>query len=212
MAVPVRRELQLQNADLERRLLAAAGRMVEERRTQVEGLGRGLVDPRRLLEEMTQRLDERAERLKTAWEGLMKDCRARLGRLEAALPHPRQLVVVKGEQLAAAGGRLETVRPRLLTERQNALEGLGRVLESMSYKKVLQRGYAVVRGPEGAITDPDAVTPGLALELEFAAGRATATGGAGTGAAAAAGKVSGKPPAKVKKKTPPSDDSQGSLL
>ncbi len=212
MAVPVRRELALQSADLERRLLAAAGRLVEERRTQVEGLGRGLVDPRRLLEEMTQRLDERAERLKTAWDSLLKDCRARLGRLEAALPHPRQLVVVKGEQLAAADGRLETIRPRLLSERQNALEGLGRVLESMSYKKVLQRGYAVVRGPEGAITAPQAVTPGLALELEFAAGRATATGGDVSGAAAPADKGSTQPPAKTKKKAPPSDDSQGSLL
>ncbi len=211
MAVPVRRDLALQSADLERRLLAAAGRLVEERRTQVEGLGRGLVDPRRLLEEMTQRLDERAERLKTAWEGLMKDCRARLGRLEAALPHPRQLVVVKGEQLAAAGGRLETIRPRLLSERRNALEGLGRVLESMSYKKVLQRGYAVVRGPEGAITTPQGVTPGLALELEFAAGRATATGGEVSGTAAPVEKASTKSPAK-KKKAPPSDDSQGSLL
>ncbi|NIA71190.1 exodeoxyribonuclease VII large subunit [Pelagibius litoralis] len=214
MAVPVRRDLWLQAVDLERRMTAAAGRLVEERRTQLEGLGRGLVDPRRLLEEMTQRLDERAERLKAAWERLAKDRQAQIARLEAALPHPRQLLAVKGEQLAAAGGRLETVRPRLLGERLAVVEGLGRVLESISYRKVLQRGYAVVRGPEGAITTPEAVTPGLALELEFAAGRATATGGEGPGAVGgrAPARPAAQPVAKAKKKKPPSDDSQGSLL
>ena len=216
MAVPVRRDLMLQMADWERRMLAASNRLLEERRTLLEGLGRGLVDPRRLLEELTQRLDERSERLKAAWQALMKDRRAQLARLEAALPHPRQLVAVKGEQLAAATGRIETLRPRLLSERRSELEGLWRLFESMSYKNVLQRGYAVVRGPDGAITSAAAVRAGDALSLEFADGSAPATGGGpdkvpgsgpGTSGSGAAG-----PGGKSRKKKPPSDDSQGSLL
>ena len=62
MAVPVQSEILAQVSTT-----AAAGRrrrpVLEERRIQVEGLGRGLPDPRRILEEKTQRLDERAERL-----------------------------------------------------------------------------------------------------------------------------------------------------
>ncbi|HIP78246.1 MAG TPA: exodeoxyribonuclease VII large subunit, partial [Kiloniellaceae bacterium] len=97
MAVPVRRDLMVQSADLERRMLAATSRLLEERRVQLEGLSRGLVDPRRLLEEMAQRLDERTERLRAAWERLMAEGRGQLDRLAAALPHPRQLLAVKRE-------------------------------------------------------------------------------------------------------------------
>ena len=208
MAVPVRRELLLQVSDLDRRMLAAANRLMDERRTQIEGLGRGLVDPRRLLEELTQRLDERAERLRAAWTRLLKDGQAQVARLQAALPHPRQLLTVKREQLAAAAGRLETLQPRLLSERRGEVESLGRVLESISYKKVLQRGYAVVRGPEGAITAAAAVQPGQALRLEFADGTAEATGGT----AGPETPPKPKPAAKPRKTGPAKDDPQGSLL
>ena len=208
VAVPVRRDLLLQVSDLDRRMLAAANRLMEERRTQVEGLGRGLVDPRRLLEELTQRLDERAERLRAAWTRLLKDGQAQVARLQAALPHPRQLLTVKREQLAAAAGRLETLQPRLLVERRGEVESLGRVLESISYKKVLQRGYAVVRGPEGAITAAAAVQPGQALRLEFADGTAAATGGTADPDTS----PKPKPAAKPRKAGPAKDDPQGSLL
>jgi exodeoxyribonuclease VII large subunit len=210
MAVPVRRDLLIQTGELERRLLAAATRLVEERRVQIEGLGRGLVDPKRLLEEMSQRLDERAERLRGAWIALVKGWQARIDRLHAGLPRPRRLLAVKAEQLAAPAARLDSLRPRLLGDRRRELDGLARVLESVSYKKVLQRGYAVVRGPEGAITRPEAVTPGLALELEFATGRAAATGGGDPPAAAAPKPVAAKPAARRKKSSP--EDPQGSLL
>ena len=212
MAVPVRRDLLIQSGDLQRRLLAAATRLLEERRVQVEGLGRGLVDPRRLLEDMSQRLDERAERLKGAWTALVKDRQARVDRLFAGLPHPRQLLAVKTEQLAGPAARLEFLRPRLLDERRRELDGLNRVLESVSYKKVLQRGYAVVRGPQGAITAPEAVTPGLALELEFATGRAAAIGGGEPAGAAAPAAKAARPASRKRSKKSSSDDPQGSLL
>jgi exodeoxyribonuclease VII large subunit len=213
IAVPVRRELLIQTGELERRLLAAAARLVEERRVQVEGLGRGLIDPKRLLEDMSQRLDDRAERLKGAWTALLRDWQGRVDRLGAGLPHPRQLLAVKAEQLAGPAARLDYLRPRLLAERRQEIDGLNRVLESVSYKKVLQRGYAVVRGPEGAITDPDVITPGLALDLEFANDRhAAATGAASQPVAAGPSAARKKPAGRKAKKTSSSDDPQGSLL
>jgi len=210
MAVPVRRELLIQTGELERRLLGAATRMVAERRERLDGLGRGLVDPKRLLEDMTQRLDERAERLRNCWNAFIKERQGRVDHLRASLPHPRQLLAVKAEQLSGPAARLDYIRPRLLSDRAREIDGLNRVLESVSYKKVLQRGYAVVRGPDGAITKPDDVTPGLALELEFATGRAAATGGADQPVASAPLQPAPKPAAGRKKTS--SDDPQGSLL
>ncbi|MGF1630583.1 MAG: exodeoxyribonuclease VII large subunit [Kiloniellaceae bacterium] len=211
MAVPVRRELLIQTGELERRLLGAAARMVAERRVQLEGLGRGLVDPKRLLEDMSQRLDERAERLRNCWNAFIRDRQARADRLRAGLPHPRQLLAVKAEQLAGPAGRLDTLRPRLLGDRRRELDGLVRVLESVSYKKVLKRGYAVVRGPEGAITGPEGVTPGLVLDLEFADDQhAAAIGGGARSVSAPPEDPAAKPATPRKKST--SDDPQGSLL
>jgi exodeoxyribonuclease VII large subunit len=211
MAVPVRRELLIQTGELERRLLGAAARMVAERRVQLEGLGRGLVDPKRLLEDMSQRLDDRAERLRNCWNAFVRDRQARVDRLRASLPHPRQLLAVKAEQLAGPAGRLDTLRPRLLGDRHRELDGLARVLESVSYKKVLQRGYAVVRGPKGAITGPEGVTPGLVLDLEFADDQhAEAIGGSAQSVSAPTEKPAAKPAAPRKKSS--SDDPQGSLL
>ena len=59
MAVPVRSELAATVLDLERRSVAGMARLFEERRVRVEGLGRGLGDPMRLLEGAIQRLDDR---------------------------------------------------------------------------------------------------------------------------------------------------------
>ena len=164
---------------------------------------------------MSQRLDERAERLRSAWSALVKDWQARVERLHAGLPHPRQMLAVRAEQLAGPAARLDYLRPRLLGDRRGELDSLSRVLESVSYKKVLQRGYAVVRGPQGAITIPDGVTPGLALDLEFANDRhAAATGGADQPVDPVPPPAAKSAPrrASAKAKTTTSDDPQGSLL
>src|SRR5208282_4880445 len=63
MAVPVRRELQVGLLEQGRRIVAASVRMFDERRLRLAAAARGLPDPRSLLENAQQRLDDRAERL-----------------------------------------------------------------------------------------------------------------------------------------------------
>jgi exodeoxyribonuclease VII large subunit len=225
MAVPVRGELVSQVLDLDRRLIAVAGRLVEERRIQVEGLGRGLPDPVRLLEELAQRLDERAERLANGIKTWLQVRQAEVARQSAALPDPgRQLAFARehsaalGERLRALGRRL--VEPQIqalgrldagrrlgrtlaqgLTDRVNLLKSLERVLESTSYHNVLARGFAVVRGPDGLLSGPEGVAPGLVLDIEFAQDRHLPAVAGTTG-------VKRKTPARRSAK----DDPQGSLL
>ncbi len=206
IAVPVRAELIADVMDYARRMVAAAGRSLEERRVRVEGLGRGLPDPARLLEEKTQRLDDRAERLANAAVNLLARCRAELAEWAARLPHPRQQVLLAERQLAPEARHLEAAWRRLWETWQRELEALGRVLESTSYRTVLKRGFAVVHGPEGPITRAAGVLSGLALELEFADGRAPATGGA-----AVAGGRKGKSN-KRRQSSAKDNGSQGTLL
>ena len=101
-----------------------------------------------------------------------------------------------------AARRLTRCGQQIRIERRESLDALGRVLESVSYRKVLERGYAVVRGPEGLVAGAAAVTPGLALDIEFADGHV---------AAQATGATKPSPKQKVAKKAA-RDDPQGSLL
>ncbi|MDH3594093.1 MAG: exodeoxyribonuclease VII large subunit [Rhodospirillales bacterium] len=207
IAVPVRAELLADVMDYARRMVAGAGRLVEERRVRVEGLGRGLPDPARLLEDKAQRLDDRAERLANAAANVIARRRADLAEWGARLPHPRQQMMLAEGRLAPEGRRLEAAWERLSEALRRELDALGRVLESTSYRTVLKRGFAVVHGPEGPIARAARVAPGMALALEFADGRARAR---------AEGEKSGKIGAKRKGNTrragSSNDDSQGTLL
>jgi len=207
IAVPVRAELLANVIDRTRRMVAATGRLLEERRVRVEGLARGLPDPVRIFEEKAQRLDDRAERLANAAANLLERRRARLAETFAGLIHPeRQLrLAARDLERLEVKRRLPQVWQRFCKDRESKIEALGRILESISHKNVLKRGFVLVHGPKGLVTQAKAVTSGLELELEFADGRAKAIGGAG--AAAGAGR---KP--KPGRKAGPGDDTQGSLL
>jgi len=213
MAVPVKSEILAQVLDHDRRLVAAAGRFLEERRIQVEGLGRGLPDPRRILEEMTQRLDERAERLGLALAAFLRERRGAAAELAARLPHPRQQLRLALAGFGPLAERFARIGPRLLEAPGQELAALSRILESTSYQKVLQRGFAVVRGPEGLLTRAAQISPGLSFDIEFADGRTAARASDGPAPSggppkAKSAKAGGRKPAKGRK----GDDKQGKLL
>ncbi|MFQ5775331.1 MAG: exodeoxyribonuclease VII large subunit [Kiloniellaceae bacterium] len=202
MAVPVRADLVVQVLETERRLRAAWQRRLEERRTLVEGLGRGLPDPVRLLGEKSQRLDDRAERFHNAMARVLAQRAERVRDLGARLPHPRRQLALARERLETPGLRLAALlqRPRILLDKSQALKALDRVLESASYHVALKRGFAVVRGPQGLLTRAAQVTAGLALDIEFGDGHAAAVG------------AGGPPPARRARGKTARGDAQGSLL
>jgi exodeoxyribonuclease VII large subunit len=75
-----------------------------------------------------------------------------------------------------------------IDRRWNALERAAGLLAAFSYHGVLERGFALVRDAEGRpVRSARAVTPGAALDIEFADGRAAAIAtGEGVHAEAAA--------------------------
>ena len=80
------------------------------------------------------------------------------------------------------------------------------MLESVSYRRVLARGYAVVHGAEGLVTAAGQLSAGQGIELEFDDGRIGAQISSEGGGAAAK-------QAKPRRRTKREDEgSQGSLL
>ncbi|GAB2176225.1 exodeoxyribonuclease VII large subunit [Dongia sp. agr-C8] len=225
MAVPVRGDLLNETGHCGQRLFAALARSMNEWRLTVEGLGRGLPDPVRLLQERTQQLDQCAERWLHLPQTLFARRRDLVANLGARLKTPAEQIAAAGAALNLEAVHLKTAirhaverqdralervgagfAPRLITgliERQtHALESLGRLLESYSYDQVLKRGFALVRNAAGEpVLAAAGVPAGERLRLQFHDGEVGATA-AGTPVSAP---KRGSPPSKTK-------PDQGSLL
>ncbi|WP_120497781.1 exodeoxyribonuclease VII large subunit [Kiloniella sp. EL199] len=240
MAVPVRAELIGEVQNIGRRIYAGANRLMGERRMQVEALARGLPDPRRLIEEKTQRLDDRVERMRNAMKGFLRHQTSELSELSARLPHPKQQILLASHQLSALSDRFSGASEQIVPLRQfemekldsgrrmasatalrlerakNEISSLDRVLEGVSYKNVLKRGFSVVRGADGNVLAATDISDGTKLNIEFAdnavvealAGSTNSIGGP-SGSQAQKSKPQKTP---KKKRSETQDNAQGSLL
>ena len=185
MAVPVRAELAVEVRALGARLSAAAARSLAQRSERLAGLARGLRGPREWLDRGVQRLDHAALRLGSvraaAHARWVHRFELAAGRLTAAQLAGR--LDAGAERLAALSRSLARDMGRGLTERGRALTGLAGVLESVSHKRVLQRGYAVLWDADARpVTRAAAVSPGMALDIELRDGHVPATAGKGAAA------------------------------
>jgi exodeoxyribonuclease VII large subunit len=197
MAVPVRADLL---ADVEQdgaRLMRALRRLGDEARLRLEGLARGLPRPGQLIAEKAQGLDGWLDRLLNTRFGFFERRRETLARCFAELRTPRQQIAGHRQALDHAGERMAAAMRGLHKDRQQRLalarldpgrlaqlaarcaerlEGLARLLESVSYEQILARGFALVRDRAGRpLASAAAVAPGSALTIQFADGAVQAT-------------------------------------
>ena len=182
-------------------------------------MARGLPEPRRLLEAAMQRSDDWSERLTPAMVRLIGDGRQQVGEAARHLIRPADYIARKRQDLAVviqSDARLERLGQAIFQTRAQYLANVEKLLESYSYKGVLERGFAVVRDAAGVpVTAAGMLSPGDGISLSFKdEGRAEAV-------VSTVGTGGGSPPARknpaTQKKTPvkrgaPPDDTQGSLL
>ena len=224
IAVPVRADLMVAVAEHQRQLIAAMARMLERDRRHLDGLARGLPRPQALLEEAAQRLDDRAENLRRMIGVYVERRRARVAEAGLKLKDPNRQLAEAGARLAVVVGGLKAAGAARLAEFRHALDrptrdarlrravghvttaqsrrlaGAGKLLESYSYQRVLERGYAVVRDRAGTVVKRAAdTTRGMTAAVQFADDTVAAVLGGGAA-----------PAPKKRKRTP--DGDQGSLL
>ena len=178
IAVPMRSELVADVQDLDRRLGLGLRRRLSERRRDLDGLARGLRGPAELLALARQRLDEGAERLHRALVTFGAEKRNGLtavaARLRPALVGDRINGV--GRTLREFDGRLARVVESRIKECGLRLAGQGKLLDSLGFERVLDRGYAFVRQQGGAVVMAASGTaPGDALAITFRDGDVAVT-------------------------------------
>lgn len=223
MAVPVRAELMTQLGEIAHRLTTCMNRRLSEARLSVDALSRGIPEPMRLIQEKGQSLDGWLERWTNTRLAYFRHRGDRLEQLRAELKTPHQQLATAANAVELCGNRLihafhlnlerqhrgferisGGLTPRLLTDltqrKQTVLDHLGQLLESYSYEKVLERGFALVRDTDGKpVLSAASVDDGDALTLQFRDGTLEAIAGS-------------KPVEKSKRTKTPSTGPQGSLL
>lgn len=88
--------------------------------------------------------------------------------LARGLPRPQQLLEHATQKLDITVERLFSAWPRFIEEKQHKLGMLVRLLESYHYKKVLERGFVLVRDKnKQPLTEASMLLPGQNISLEF---------------------------------------------
>ena len=127
------------------------------------------------------------ERLRIAEDrgraALMRSTGHRRVRLETALAQLRPSIISgrvgqSRERLSSSTERMQHGHVASLRERRQHLEALGKLLQSLSHKGVLSRGFALVRDSrKRMVRTSDALVAGQAIEVEFSDGRRHAVAG-----------------------------------
>ena len=242
MAVPVRADLIAQVAEDEARLTGGMTRMLRGRAQEVATLGHGLPAPHRILENAMQRVDDWAERLGPSVLRLVRGKSDAVANQGNQLVKPDQYVEAKRRELdsmlarlvAAKSGsdarisrdlrdigsfaaRLDRAQLRIREGATEKLKSLDSLLESYSYKGVLERGFVLVRDAAGTpVLSALALAPGDGISLSF---RDDGEVGATVDTVGVDGTPPKTPPKKSTTRKPKparksdaGDDSQGSLL
>ena len=204
MAVPVRGDLIADVRDKGTRLMRGQTRLVEDCRTRLTGLARGLPKLADLVALPRQRFDNAADKLGRALIRATEVKGAAFHRIEGRLSDRpiRQKIATERKALPQLLERLVRAEARHLGDLARRLDGTGKLLESYSYHGVLKRGYAVVRDAEGKpVRMAAGQNAGDALDIEFADGH--------LGAVVAPG---GAPKPQAKKAAKKVEGKQGYLL
>jgi exodeoxyribonuclease VII large subunit len=168
LAVPVAADLRAELQVICRRVARGVDAELRGRRLGLERLRARLADPRRLLDQRRQAIDDLSARATRALRAAIAAQRNALRATEARLfrAHPQRRIADQRAALAALERRLTTAASTALARRRRGMEALAGKLEALSPLQVLERGYSLARGPDGhVITSAKQVEPGAAVTV-----------------------------------------------
>jgi exodeoxyribonuclease VII large subunit len=143
--------------------------LVADARASTPSMAARLVVPD--LGELLARLERSREALGRATSAALTRDRERIDRSRGAVHAAiRALAAAQDRRLEATRERLDRA-PRLDLERRQAkLKQTAGRLRALSPRATLERGYAIVHGPEGVVTDSGQVESGAEVSVDLARG------------------------------------------
>jgi exodeoxyribonuclease VII large subunit len=170
LCVPDRAELLRELRATRSRLERTFGHLVAQRRHALERLVARLPAPAAQVGRARQKLDDLLARAQQVLGTSLRQRHRALALLDVrrAAAHPRARLAADASALATLEHRLRNATRGLLVDRQRRLQRAAGQLQALSPLAVLERGYAVVRSPEGhVITDASQPAAGARLEVRL---------------------------------------------
>lgn len=183
-------------------------RLVRQRYVEMAGRldhldHRALSGLNKTIERARLTFDPRAVRFTGSIGQALERKRTQFGRLAPRLsPQPLRAELRQAQaQLVPVALRLDQIPARLTADRRQSLSQLAKLLDTLSYRSVLARGYALVQDQAGeVVSSATTLKPGESVRLTFADGEVGVT-------------IAGAPAQKRKIPRSPSEDgSQESLF
>ena len=175
LVVPDRADLLRRLQSQQRALASHALQGLRHARTVVEFHRRGPLvrEPRRLLAQGAQQVDDLGAELRAAAEAGCRRHRERVTALghRLAAQRPSQVLAQRAQVLAHLRTRLDAARARHLASAQDRFQRAADLLRSLGPQAVLSRGYTMTLAPNGqALTRATQVRPGDRLTTRLADG------------------------------------------
>lgn len=151
MAVPVKENLMAQVADDGVRLQQCLGRLLTDGRKHLDNLSRILAYPARMLEPLTQRFDTLSDKLDWVFTRRIEHQDRLLHGLSGRLRTPQNVLDAAMLKTTHLQDRLKRAELNLIQPKSETLSAAARMLEGLSYKNILERGYAVLRDENDSV-------------------------------------------------------------
>ncbi len=176
LAVPVRLQLIASMADKTARLQNAIGKFLQLHKKHLQSLSRGLPHPRERLAMMQQKLDERTMRLSKSMAAFLHTQHLRLHKIHISPELLRLDLRRNAERIKQSEARMRQAIARHLQRAKENLSKQTRLLQTLSYERVLERGFALMLDQNGqAVTKIEAIKVGEDYQIRLQDGTAAAT-------------------------------------
>jgi exodeoxyribonuclease VII large subunit len=169
-AVPVRADLLSEMASISARQKRAMTRVLQERKLSLQSAARALPKPDDILAFARQRFDTAVARLPGALSANVQRHNVAFARLSGRLSVRalRERLSQQARKVLDLADRSRRGLRQLQARRRDRFLAEAKLLQSMSYRSVLARGFAVVRDGAGkTLQSVAAISPGSSLRIQF---------------------------------------------
>lgn len=173
-AVPVRSELLAEMASLSARRERGLSRYLDERKIRLRSAARALPKPDDILAMARQRLDTASAKLPRALRahGQVHALRLTKATAKLSLQPLTQRLNQQAHRLNDQAARLSRAMTQFISRRNERLTAEAKLFQSLSYKSVLARGFAMITDANGQpLTLAKSASPNQALTIELADGK-----------------------------------------
>lgn len=168
IAVPKRIDIHAAITDHARRLYGSMTRLLEFLKLQADGLHGRLGDPCSNLDIKTQTLDNFSDRLDIAYSSFLNHKLSRVDANYGRLVHPKTMIKTLSDQIKDREYRLHYAVRQSLERKFSDFNALDRMLETLSFKRVLERGFTVIWDDTNRpVTSADLAGSNQSVKVEF---------------------------------------------